>query len=86
MLSVVLFGFVETDMLAELSRREKAANIKPDPDIDIYMKVTNTDINTHRLFMYLSMYVRITFEKGWWRLSLICKIVFNSSWLEIILF
>ncbi|XP_022868530.1 pleiotropic drug resistance protein 1-like [Olea europaea var. sylvestris] len=27
------------EMLAELSRREKAANIKPDPDIDIYMKV-----------------------------------------------
>lgn len=27
------------DMLAELSRREKMANIKPDPDIDIYMKV-----------------------------------------------
>ncbi len=27
------------DMLAELSRREKEANIKPDPDIDIYMKV-----------------------------------------------
>ncbi|KAI3716297.1 hypothetical protein L6452_23534 [Arctium lappa] len=26
------------DMLAELSRREKDANIKPDPDIDIYMK------------------------------------------------
>ncbi|KAF7830249.1 pleiotropic drug resistance protein 1 [Senna tora] len=26
------------EMLAELSRREKAANIKPDPDIDIYMK------------------------------------------------
>ena len=26
-------------MLAELSRREKEANIKPDPDIDIYMKV-----------------------------------------------
>ncbi|KAL6344974.1 hypothetical protein AAG906_007705 [Vitis piasezkii] len=26
------------DMLAELSRREKVANIKPDPDIDIYMK------------------------------------------------
>ncbi|XP_021277314.1 pleiotropic drug resistance protein 1-like isoform X4 [Herrania umbratica] len=25
-------------MLAELSRREKEANIKPDPDIDIYMK------------------------------------------------
>ncbi|EOY31406.1 Pleiotropic drug resistance 12 [Theobroma cacao] len=26
------------DMLVELARREKAANIKPDPDIDIYMK------------------------------------------------
>ncbi|CAI9286405.1 unnamed protein product [Lactuca saligna] len=26
------------EMLAELSRREKSANIKPDPDIDIYMK------------------------------------------------
>ncbi|KAJ4838233.1 hypothetical protein Tsubulata_050905 [Turnera subulata] len=27
------------ELLAELSRREKAANIKPDPDIDIFMKV-----------------------------------------------
>ncbi|KAK3411032.1 hypothetical protein EUGRSUZ_J03047 [Eucalyptus grandis] len=27
------------DMLAELSRREKAANIKPDLDIDVYMKM-----------------------------------------------
>ncbi|XP_076952055.1 pleiotropic drug resistance protein 1-like isoform X2 [Bidens hawaiensis] len=26
------------DMLAELSRREKDANIKPDPDIDLFMK------------------------------------------------
>jgi hypothetical protein len=26
-------------MLTELSRREKAANIKPDPDIDLMMKV-----------------------------------------------
>ncbi|XP_047970784.1 pleiotropic drug resistance protein 1-like [Salvia hispanica] len=31
------------EMLAELSRREKAANIKPDPDIDIYMKATATE-------------------------------------------
>ncbi|ONK59473.1 uncharacterized protein A4U43_C08F6790 [Asparagus officinalis] len=29
------------DMLTELSRREKAANIKPDPDIDVYMKATS---------------------------------------------
>jgi hypothetical protein len=28
-----------TDMLTELSRREKEANIKPDPDVDVYMKV-----------------------------------------------
>lgn len=27
------------DMLAELSRRERSANIKPDHDIDIFMKV-----------------------------------------------
>ena len=30
-------------MLAELSRREKEANIKPDPDIDILMKVRKVD-------------------------------------------
>ncbi|KDP36996.1 hypothetical protein JCGZ_06052 [Jatropha curcas] len=28
----------QQEMLAELSRREKAANIKPDPDIDFFMK------------------------------------------------
>jgi len=27
------------EMLAELSRREKEASIKPDPDIDVFMKV-----------------------------------------------
>ncbi|KAJ7962917.1 Pleiotropic drug resistance protein 1 [Quillaja saponaria] len=30
------------DMLAELSRRELAANIKPDPDLDVYMKAAAT--------------------------------------------
>ncbi|KAG5607594.1 hypothetical protein H5410_029086 [Solanum commersonii] len=30
------------EMLAELSRREKAANIKPDHDVDIYMKASVT--------------------------------------------
>ncbi|KAI4376163.1 hypothetical protein MLD38_013953 [Melastoma candidum] len=29
------------DMLMELSRREKEANIKPDPDVDIYMKAAS---------------------------------------------
>ncbi|GKV35635.1 hypothetical protein SLEP1_g43880 [Rubroshorea leprosula] len=28
----------EIDILVELSRREKASNIKPDPDIDVFMK------------------------------------------------
>lgn len=28
-----------TDMLLELSRREKIAGIKPDEDLDIFMKV-----------------------------------------------
>ncbi|XP_022863103.1 pleiotropic drug resistance protein 1-like [Olea europaea var. sylvestris] len=31
------------DMLTELSRREKEANIKPDPDIDIYMKAASIE-------------------------------------------
>ncbi|XP_020588143.1 ABC transporter G family member 39-like [Phalaenopsis equestris] len=31
------------EMLTELSRREKAANIKPDPDIDMYMKATTLE-------------------------------------------
>ncbi|AES81585.2 drug resistance transporter-like ABC domain protein [Medicago truncatula] len=31
------------DLLAELSRREKDANIKPDPDIDVYMKAVATE-------------------------------------------
>lgn len=30
-------------MLNELARREKAANIKPDPDIDMFMKVSESD-------------------------------------------
>ncbi|KAK9137385.1 hypothetical protein Sjap_007979 [Stephania japonica] len=35
-------NFVE--MLAELSRREIAANIKPDLDLDVYMKILGLDI------------------------------------------
>ncbi|XP_044472279.1 pleiotropic drug resistance protein 1-like isoform X2 [Mangifera indica] len=31
------------ETLAELSRREKAANIKPDPDIDLYMKAASLE-------------------------------------------
>ncbi|WRX26795.1 ABC transporter-like [Theobroma cacao] len=31
------------EMLAELSRREKQANIKPDPDIDVFMKAVATE-------------------------------------------
>ncbi|KAJ1424749.1 P-loop containing nucleoside triphosphate hydrolase [Sesbania bispinosa] len=32
------------DMLSKLSRREKAANIKPDPDVDVYMKILGLNI------------------------------------------
>ncbi|KAK8581272.1 hypothetical protein V6N12_071502 [Hibiscus sabdariffa] len=31
------------EMLAELARREKAANIKPDPDIDVFMKAASIE-------------------------------------------
>ncbi|MBA0569954.1 hypothetical protein Golob_003648 [Gossypium lobatum] len=31
------------ELLAELSRREKQANIKPDPDMDVYMKAVATE-------------------------------------------
>ncbi|CAN6456247.1 unnamed protein product [Victoria cruziana] len=31
------------DLLEELSRREKAANIKPDPDLDVFMKATSLE-------------------------------------------
>jgi len=34
------FPFMLIDMLTELSRREKAANIKPDADIDAFMKAS----------------------------------------------
>ncbi|CAK7336270.1 unnamed protein product [Dovyalis caffra] len=34
-------GFLH-EMLAELSRREKEANIKPDPDVDVFMKAVAT--------------------------------------------
>ncbi|KAL8043068.1 hypothetical protein ABFX02_09G094400 [Erythranthe guttata] len=31
------------EVLAELSRREKGANIKPDPDVDMYMKIAGME-------------------------------------------
>ena len=33
------------DMLSELSRREQSANIKPDLDLDVYMKARENFIN-----------------------------------------
>jgi len=38
--SFYLFPLMLLDMLTELSRREKAANIKPDADIDAFMKAS----------------------------------------------
>lgn len=34
---------VNAELLAELIRREKAAGIKPDPDIDVFMKVRGAE-------------------------------------------
>lgn len=42
------------DMLAELSRREKEANIKPDPDIDVYMKVSEMPVFVKKSIEYKS--------------------------------
>lgn len=41
------------DMMTELSRREKEANIKPDPDIDMYMKVR---VNKNELWILTLIY------------------------------
>jgi len=38
------------DLLAELSRREKEANIMPDPDIDAYMKVKKSPSLVRNVF------------------------------------
>jgi hypothetical protein len=38
-------------MLAELSRREKEAGIKPDPDIDVFMKVREEAITFVKLIL-----------------------------------
>jgi len=39
-------------MLSELSRREKAANIKPDPDLDVYMKVSKLQNQNKKVYIY----------------------------------
>jgi len=38
------------DLLAELSIREREANIMPDPDIDVYMKVTKSPSLVRNVF------------------------------------
>ncbi|XP_008235580.1 PREDICTED: pleiotropic drug resistance protein 1-like isoform X2 [Prunus mume] len=35
---------IGTHILAEISRREKEANIKPDADLDIYMKAVASEV------------------------------------------
>lgn len=44
------------DMLVELARREKIAGIKPDGDLDIFMKVRTCSC----LLQMLNMYVVVT--------------------------
>lgn len=50
------FSFIKfSEMLAELSRREKEANIMPDPDLDIYMKVNLicTEFSVYNIFQIM---------------------------------
>lgn len=55
------------DMLTELSRREKEANIKPDPDVDVYMKV-----KIHLILTKSCVYIGS--DKGYSKLFvLLCK-------------
>lgn len=46
-----------SDLLMELSRREKEENIKPDPEVDIYLKVQCSSYITihliHKLFHFV---------------------------------
>jgi hypothetical protein len=50
------------EMLTELARREKAANIKPDHDIDVYMKVRLLQITKSILCFKKSIYASIKQE------------------------
>jgi hypothetical protein len=43
-------------MLAELARREKEANIKPDPDLDIFMKVSRNLLSLEISFNIKGVY------------------------------
>lgn len=47
-----------SEMLAELSRREKAANIMPDADLDIYMKVNLIciELSAYNIFQLMQKY------------------------------
>ncbi|KAK7817954.1 pleiotropic drug resistance protein 1 [Quercus suber] len=56
------------EMLAELSRREKTANIKPDPDLDIYMKAASlegqeTNVITDYILKVPMSTVRVAIEQ-----------------------
>lgn len=65
-------------MLAELSRREKTANIKPDPDLDIYMKV-RMHLEKRKLEKKLMLNFCLNFYLPW------CKIAAKSTLLLSIL-
>ena len=49
---VLSFFCQSAEMLSELSRRERAANIKPDPDVDIFMKVRKKLLH---IYMFVSV-------------------------------
>ena len=63
-------------MLTELARREKAAGIKPDPDIDVYMKVRKTEVRTKHVWCLKIN--RIEFSERW---VFLFKLRFNQVFL-----
>jgi hypothetical protein len=53
-----VFVCLVLEMLTELARREKATNIKPDHDIDVYMKVRLLQI-TRALCASKNLFMRV---------------------------
>ena len=51
------FAFVKfPEMLVELLRREKSANVMPDPDLDVYMKVSKDKMHKNKIIAKVHKY------------------------------
>jgi hypothetical protein len=59
---LTFFPLMLSDMLTELSRREKAANIKPDADIDAFMKASICMTKSSTIWCLLFTYYNFLFN------------------------